>query len=387
MSTNTPLTIAFDARFFNEAGPGRYVKNLLSHLEQLDTLNTYYVLLKANSYDDYKPTKPNFIKVKADYTWYSFKEQTFFLLKLITLKPDILYVPHFNIPIFYPKVLITAIPDIIMHTFSTEKGTTLPKSYFKFKKLVYKLVTKWAVFRSSYILVPSHATEHDITTVFGPQVAKKVILAPEGIDPDINTLNTCKDYMSLLTKLKITQTYILYVGSMYEHKNLLRLIDAYEIASKQGLNHVLVLAGKADKFSKRIADYVADKRLTSKILLPGQQGRLTDQEMNTLRQHCEYYVFPSLKEGFSLTPLECMVFDKPCVLSAIPCHKEIYGDSVIYFNPFEINDIAEKMLKLDADTDLKVALITKGKELLKHYSWHQTAQLTLATFNKFLKNS
>ncbi|MEN9389063.1 MAG: hypothetical protein RLY61_147 [Candidatus Parcubacteria bacterium] len=387
MSTNTPLTIAFDARFFNEAGPGRYVKNLLSHLEQLDTLNTYYVLLKANSYDDYKPTKPNFIKVKADYTWYSFKEQTFFLLKLITLKPDILYVPHFNIPIFYPKVLITAIPDIIMHTFSTEKGTTLPKSYFKFKKLVYKLVTKWAVFRSSYILVPSHATEHDITTVFGPQVAKKVILAPEGIDPDINTLNTCKDYMSLLTKLKITQTYILYVGSMYEHKNLLRLIDAYEIASKQGLNHVLVLAGKADKFSKRIADYVADKHLTSKILIPGQQGRLTDQEMNTLRQHCEYYVFPSLKEGFSLTPLECMVFDKPCVLSAIPCHKEIYGDSVIYFNPFEINDIVEKMLKLDIDTDLKVALITKGKELLKHYSWHQTAQLTLATFNKFLKNS
>ncbi len=82
-----------------------------------------------------------------------------------------------------------------------------------------------------------------------------------------------------------------------------------------------------------------------------------------------------------------MVFDKPCVLSAIPCHKEIYGDSVIYFNPFEINDIAEKMLKLDADTDLKVALIDKGKELLKHYSWHQTAQLTLATFNKFLKNS
>lgn len=387
MSTNTPLTIAFDARFFNEAGPGRYVKNLLSHLEQLDTLNTYYVLVKANSYDDYKPTKPNFIKVKADYTWYSFKEQTFFLLKLITLKPDILYVPHFNIPIFYPKVLITAIPDIIMHTFSTEKGTTLPKSYFKFKKLVYKLVTKWAVFRSSYILVPSHATEHDITTVFGPQVANKVILAPEGIDPDINIHNTCKDHMSLLTKLKITQTYILYVGSMYEHKNLLRLIDAYEIASKQGLNHVLVLAGKADKFSKRIADYVADKHLTSKILLPGQQGRLTDQEMNTLRQHCEYYVFPSLKEGFSLTPLECMVFDKPCVLSAIPCHKEIYGDSVIYFNPFEINDIAEKMLKLDADTDLKVALIDKGKELLKHYSWHQTAQLTLATFNKFLKNS
>lgn len=385
MSTYTPLKIAFDARFYNEAGPGRYVKNLLSHLEELDDRNTYYVLLRAKSFDEFVPSKPNFIKVKADYSWYSFKEQTFFLLKLLTLNADILYVPHFNIPIFYPKTLITAVPDIIMHTFSTEKGTTLPKSYFKVKKFIYKLVTHWAMLRSRNIIVPSQATADDITSVFGANIAKKLVLAPEGIDPDINTANVCEDQNKLLARLNITNTFILYVGSMYEHKNLIRFIDAYEIAVSQGLKHQLVLAGKADNFSKRIEDYIKKRGLAQKILLPGQSGRLNDREMNTLRQSCQFYVFPSLKEGFSLTPLECMAFDKPCLISDIPCHREIYQNSVLYFDPLEINDIASKLLKLDGDTNLKEILIKKGQELIKEYNWSNTAEITLATFNKFGK--
>ncbi len=385
MSTDTPLKIAFDARFYNEAGPGRYVKNLLSHLEEIDDKNIYYVLLRAKSYDEYKPSRSNFIKVKADYTWYSFKEQTLFLLKLLTLKASILYVPHFNIPILYPKTIITAIPDIIMHTFSTEKGTTLPKSYFKVKKFIYKLVTRWAMLRSRNIIVPSQSTSDDITTVFGANIAEKLVLAPEGIDPDINKINVCKNINELHTKLNITNTFILYVGSMYEHKNLIRLIDAYEIAVSKGLNHQLVIAGKADNFSKRIKEYVSQKGLNQRIILPGQTGRLNDREINTLRQSCQFYIFPSLKEGFSLTPLECMIFDKPCLISDIPCHREIYQDSVRYFDPLEINDIANKMLELDADANLKEILINKGRELIKEYSWSNTAQITLATFSKFNK--
>ncbi len=385
MSTDTRLKIAFDARFYNEAGPGRYVKNLLSHLEELDYRNTYYVLLRTKSFNDYKPSKSNFVKVKADYSWYSFKEQTLFLLKILTLNPDILYVPHFNIPILYPKALITAVPDIIMHTFSTEKGTTLPKSYFKVKKFMYKLVTHWAMLRSKNIIVPSQATADDITTVFGQDIAKKLVIAPEGIDPDINITNVCENRHELLTRLNISNTFILYVGSMYEHKNLLRLIDAYEIAINKGLNHRLVLAGKADLFSKRIEEYINKKGLAQKILLPGQSGRLNDREMNTLRQSCQFYVFPSLKEGFSLTPLECMAFDKPCLISDIPCHREIYQNSVLYFDPFEINDIASKMLKLDGDVNLKEILVNKGREVLKDYSWSNTAQITLATFSKLSK--
>lgn len=386
MITDTPLKIAFDARFYNEAGPGRYVKNILTNLENLDDTNIYYVLLRDRSFNDYKPSKGNFIKIRAEYPWYSFKEQTFFLVKLLKLHADILYVPHFNIPILYPKTIITAIPDIIMHTFSTEKGTTLPKSYFKLKKLVYRLVTMWAILRSKYVIVPSQATEHDILSVFGTENKKKVIVAPEGIDNDINSDNVISDSQTFLQKLCITSSFILCVGSMYEHKNLYRLVDAYELALKQGFNHLLVLTGKSDTFSNKLMTCVAEKNLSDKIIFAGAKKRLTDAEVNTLRSACEFYVFPSLKEGFSLTPLECMAFNKACVISDIACHKEIYKDAVLYFNPLEINDISHKLLTLSSSADLREELIAKGQKLISMYSWQKTAELTLERFNTFKKN-
>ena len=129
--------IGIDARFYGKAGPGRYTKNIIKHLEKVDVVNSYFILLKKDNFEDYIPVNPNFTKVLADYPWYSWAEQTSFLFKVLSLKLDLYYVPHFNIPVLYPKKIVTAIPDMIMHTFSTEKGTTLWKPYFKFKKFVY----------------------------------------------------------------------------------------------------------------------------------------------------------------------------------------------------------------------------------------------------------
>jgi glycosyltransferase involved in cell wall biosynthesis len=382
---NKPKKIAFDARFYNEAGPGRYVKNILEQLEEIDKFNTYLVFLKKEQFTSYLPKSSNFIKISADYPWYSFSEQILFLAKLLKFWPNLLYVPHFNIPILFPKKIVTAIPDIIMHSFSTEAGTTLPKPYFKIKKFIYKLVTKWAIFRSSYVIVPSMATLLDIQQVFNTST-KKLVYAPEGVDPQINTQNMANT-TNTLNELLIKTPYILYVGSMYEHKNLERLINAFEQLTKRPdftLN--LVCAGKSDKFSQKIVDLVKEKSLENRIFFPGQLKKIDDAQMNTLRQNCKFYVFPSLKEGFSLTPLEAMVFNKACVISDIQCHKEIYQDAVLYFDPFKINDISDKIYELAANKQLQDDLIKKGQILLAKYNWKQTAQITLQTFNRVFNN-
>lgn len=376
------LKIAFDARFYNEAGPGRYVKNILKGLEKLDTSNTYYVLLRKHNFDDYMPASGNFIKVLADYPWYSFKEQTLFLLKLLLLRCDILYVPHFNIPILYPKKIITAIPDVIMHSFSTEEGTTLPKNYFKIKKLVYKIVTYIAIFRSTKVIVPSMTTLEDIAKYFNLTSKDKLIYAPEGVDEDINITNVLTDEHTFFANYGIKAPYMLTVGSMYEHKNIVRLVHAFDNYCKSSGKLNLVIAGKSDKFSQRIVELITSLKLENRIFLPGQIKRLDDREVNTLRKGCEFYIFASLKEGFSLTPMECMVFNKACSVSDIPCHKEIYGDSVLYFNPSEINDISAKLWLIASDEKLRENLIQKGTSLLQNYSWEITAQKTLAVLTK-----
>ncbi len=380
-------TIGIDARFYGEAGPGRYVKAIVQHLEKVDCKDNYLIFLTAKGYDLYTPQNPNFKKVLANYKWYSFQEQFLFLAKLLKYRLNIFYVPHFNIPVLYPGTLVTAIPDLIMHTFSTEKGTTLPKPYFKFKKMIYKLVFWWAVVRSKKIIVPSKDVLKDFRRVY-PQIPEdKYVLAYEGVDPDFLLADPNINPQDVLNKLQIKKPYLLYVSSAYEHKNLPNLIKAFKILlEKYSFEGQLVIVGKKDKFSEKIKELVTKEGLDNKILMPGLSNYVKDKEIVALRTQADLYVFPSLKEGFSLTPMEAQAVGLPSVISNIEVHKEIYGDSVVYFDPHNIEDIAQKINETLKSPEKINELKVKGLELIKQYSWDNTAEITYGVFDKLLQS-
>jgi glycosyltransferase involved in cell wall biosynthesis len=377
--------IGIDARFYGEAGPGRYAKAITQHLEKIDHQNKYYVFLRKKGYESYHPQNPNFTKVLAHHSWYSFDEQIFFLIKLLRYRLDLFYVPHFNIPVLYPGKLVTAIPDIIMHVYSTEKGTTLPKFYFKIKKLVYKLVVLWALIRSKKVIVPSNDTLNDFIKTY-PYIDKnKFVLAREGVDPVFMEVSSGHNTEDILNRFDIEKPFLLYISSFYEHKNVDRLIEAFiKLTEYHGFKGQLVMVGKKDKFSESVYDEIKKHGLESRIIIPGRKRYVTDEEIRALRTEAELYVFPSLKEGFSLTPMEAQVSGLACVISDIPVHREIYGDSVTYFDPYNINDMAEKINTILNNKDLKNDLIDKGKNWYKKYSWDETAKITFDVFKSVL---
>jgi glycosyltransferase involved in cell wall biosynthesis len=383
---NTQKTIVIDARFYGEAGPGRYIKNILFNLEKLDSSNKYIVLMREKGAKLYNPTSPNFSKVLAEYRWYSWSEQTGFLFKILSYKPDLLYVPHFNIPVLFPGKLVTAIPDIIMHTFSTEQGTTLPKLYFRFKKLVYRLVVAWAVIRSYRVIVPSIEVKKEFLKTFKFSKDEKYLVSYEGVDPDF--IDSSENLEDIKDKTGINRQYILHVGSMYSHKNVPALIKAFkQFIEQTGFDGLLVLIGKKDKYSALIADQIKNYGLEHRILIPGEKAYISDKEIVMLRKNALFCVFPSLKEGFSLTPLESQAVGLPCVISDIPVHREVYGESVMYFDPLSIDDIAEKMGDLYRDPQLRESFVKKGYDKVKEYSWYKTAQETLEIFERALDNA
>lgn len=375
--------IAIDARFLGEAGPGRYVKNIIEQLEKTDTTNAYVIYLRPKGFEQYKPSSPNFKKVLADYKWYSWQEQFGFLVRILKDRPDIFYVPHFNIPVLYPRKLVTAIPDIIMHSFSTERGTTLPKFYFRFKKLVYKTVVYWAVKRSFKVIVPSWDVKSDFIKAYPGVSPEKFIVAYEGVDPVFFEERSASS--EIFREFGIDRPYFLYISSMYEHKNVPFLIDAFEDFSRSN-NYRLVLIGKKDKFSEHVAEIIKSKDLQKKILMPGMTRYVTDEEINFLRRSASAYVFPSLKEGFSLTPLEAQAVGLPSVISDIPCHREIYGDTVLYFDPEDKTDFLQKLALITSDDGLRRKLIGLGYENVKKYDWKNTAEITLNVFRDLLNN-
>lgn len=151
---------------------------------------------------------------------------------------------------------------------------------------------------------------------------------------------------------ELYKPYILYVGNDYPHKNLKRLKLAFEKLKKQGFNYGLVLATKF----------------------------VSEQELDDLYKNASLFVFPSLYEGFGLPPLEAMKRGVPVVSSNATCLPEILGNAVLYFNPLDVNDIADKIKKVLTDKNLREQLIQKGFEQVKKYSWEEMARETLKLY-------
>jgi glycosyltransferase involved in cell wall biosynthesis len=173
---------------------------------------------------------------------------------------------------------------------------------------------------------------------------------------------------------------LLYVGSAYPHKNLERLVKAFEIINKKN-KYQLVIGGKFDYFMNRLKSWV-NKNFTQEnnIIFT---GFLNDRELNSLLQKALIFTFPSLSEGFGLPALEAQINNLAIASSDQTCLKEILGKGALYFNPFDLEDMSSKIKMLLDSKSFRIKLIKLGQENVKKYSWIKMAEDTLSIYNDF----
>src|SRR3989344_3802975 len=178
--SKAPLRVGIDARFLNQSGVGRYLRNLISSLQILHKKNKYFIFLLPSDHAQFKETK-NFQKVLANFNWYGFAEQ-FNLPKLLDkYQLDLMHFPHFNVPIFYSGKFVVTIHDLIHWHFNVQRSTTHGPIVYKFKQLGYKKVFKHAINKSSYILVPSQYVKDQLIGDWKIN-SQKIIVTPEAVD-------------------------------------------------------------------------------------------------------------------------------------------------------------------------------------------------------------
>jgi len=172
---------------------------------------------------------------------------------------------------------------------------------------------------------------------------------------------------------EIKKSYLLYVGNAYPHKNLLSLIKAFQKIVEREPDLCLVLVGKMDHFYQRLAKLVEKSGIADKVVFA---GRLSDQQLNQVYQQALAYVFPSLKEGFGLPGLEAMRAGVPVISSDQGSLPEIYGSAAIYFDPHDVDSMAEAILKVVQDRSLQEKLIEQGRQRVNQFSWEKCARQT-----------
>src|SRR3990167_2526248 len=155
------MRVGVDARMYRESGIGRYIRNLLAHLQKLDQENEYFIFLLEKDYKTLDFQK-NFTKVKADFRWYTLTEQIKLPILLNQYKLDLVHFPHFNVPVFYKGKFIVTIHDLIHHRVSMKRATTHSAFIFQLKQMGYKKIFKTALEKSEKIITVSKFVKQDI---------------------------------------------------------------------------------------------------------------------------------------------------------------------------------------------------------------------------------
>lgn len=167
---------------------------------------------------------------------------------------------------------------------------------------------------------------------------------------------------------------ILFVGNIKKHKGLKTLLDACELAWKQGFTSRLVIVGNKDNF--RTGDEKTVRRLET---LPQDKieftGRVSDDKLKEIYAESRLLVQPSLYEGFGIPPLEAMTMGTPALVSDIPVFKEIYEGFPVEF--FKAGDSKSLCAKLLSSKEMP-ARIDLGK-LKDRYSYARSAEIIAET--------
>jgi glycosyltransferase involved in cell wall biosynthesis len=375
------MRIVIDARMYGleHAGIGRYVMSLINQLEIIDKKNDYLLLLRRKDDQGLRFKNRRFQKVIADYPHYSFREQILLPLQLSKLKPDLVHFPHFNVPIFWRGRFVVTIHDLIKHESKGAKTTTRWRPFYWLKHLVYRLVIWLAIKRAVKIVVPSRWWKKEIVRRYRLS-PKKVAAIYEGVDESFLEPNIShREAKKVLERYNLQKPFIIYTGSLYPHKNIESLVKAVK---RLHLVLVVVCARSVfyQRFMKKVISLEAEKFVNFAGFVP-------DNELAVLYQKAEAFVLPSLLEGFGLIGLEAMAAGCPVVCSDIPVLREIYGDAALYFNPYDVKDMAEKIKKVINDKQIGNKLINKGLKQVKKYSWQKMAMETLEVYKNLRHSS
>lgn len=253
-----------------------------------------------------------------------------------------------------------------------------------FKKKINKYYYKYLIknlYKYKAIITDSNNTKNDIIKITNIKNNK---IHPIYLAPVLKK----RSYLELNSnfKEKYNYNYFLYVGDLGFTKNIDNLVLSISKIKNKINNLKLIIAGFVhDSVQKRIMNLVEKLSIKDIVIFTGY---ISDSELSHLYSNAEFFIFPSLYEGFGLPPLEALFHDTLVVSSNKGSLKEILKDSAIFFNPYDINDIADKILYIiENKKEVKNKLSPEINKIKEYYTWENTVLKTINVYETLLTNS
>lgn len=359
--------IVIDAR---ESGTttGRYIDKLIEYLHKIGPGHKITVITRKKRIEPLEKLAPKFTIRRTKVKEFTFAEQTTLMRQIQDLKPDLVFFPAAQQPILYRGKTVTTIQDLTTARFRNPAKNWL---VFTFKRWVYRWLCRRVGHKATRLITPTEFVKDDFAK-FAKVNSRKITVTHEAADKITEKPEPIEDLEG--------KQFIMYIGRPTPHKNLGRLIDAFESLRQKHPELRLVLAGKKDSLYRQHEREVTRRGIKNVIFT----DFVSEGQLRWLYENTAAYVFPSLSEGFGLPPLEAMQHGAPVVASNATCIPEVCQDAALYFDPLDVRDMADKISQMITDQKLRRKHIERGRKIVGSYSWERMARQTLEVFNAAL---
>jgi glycosyltransferase involved in cell wall biosynthesis len=347
-------------------GTETYATSLIHALAKEDDENEYVVFVNKGAADLDVTPGPNFQRVVCPfialrrivrYGW----EQGIFPFQLRNRRPDLVHSLGYVSPLAGPGPQVVTVPDL---NYIRHQGRHTAAG-----RRVLRFFVEQTVKRADHVITISEFSRDEIVKNLDVAEDKVTVTHLAGRESSNGAPAAHEDPPS------IAAPYIMAFSSLSAHKNLPRLVAAFQ-KIVDVVPHSLVLVGhmpEHPEFRAELEGAIGDRiRFT---------GYLPDDQVMALMQNASLFAFPSLYEGFGLPILDAQHAGVPVTCSAVAALPEVAGDGAFLFDPMSVDAVADALKVCLLDLDLRESLIEKGFRNAAKFSWDKTARETLAVYS------
>ena len=249
-------------------------------------------------------------------------------------------------------------------------------------RLAWRIKETVAVRLADLIVTVSEASRRDIAN-WSRGSEQRIRVITEGPDRVFGpgARNSESDAVLARSGIAANQPFLLYVGGLSPHKNLLRLVEAFARGAHEDVK--LVLVGDVhDVFHThvpQIREAIARHGLHERVILA---GFVPDRDLVHLYRRAYALILPSLLEGFGLPAVEALACGTPVLSSRAGSLPEVVGPAGIFFDPADVDSIAGAIRMFLAAPAYRDALASLAQGRSALFTWEESARRLLACFDE-----
>jgi glycosyltransferase involved in cell wall biosynthesis len=283
---------------------------------------------------------------------------------------DVIFNPKFTVPF-----LSKAKKVFVIHG---SEWFVIPQAYLWYDRWYTHTLTSLYCRNADRVITVSDVVKKDIVKFTGVN-PDKVAPVHNGFDPSrFHVIQDSYLLEAVQQEYQLPERFILWTGQIYPPKNLGRLLEALAKV-KDEIPHKLVIAGEERWRAKEDLGLIERLGIKDRIHFTGW---VSHDHLPAFYNLADLFVLPSLYEGFGIPLLEAMACGCPVLTSTTGSPREVVEHAGYLVDPLKVHDIAAGICEVLSNSELRSAMVAKGLERVKEFSWEKCARETLGVLER-----